>query len=843
MFFKSSNFFAKGTFVLLLILVLFLLSLAFASNKFISLTFLKPAFEEHLSSYNQNLDVQLEKIELAEPFFFNSKGNLNFILTDVKIINEKGVNLTSVPEISISLKSLEFLRGNIVFTRLKVGGLTANFSFSEQEGLHNEFSSNYGVNQKNIWEDILKPIFFAGNAELFEDLHIFDSHIRIDNVDTHEIFNITINEAIFIRDGDEKNGVLDFFAVKQGPKGSDEDLNLTFPNDLKCYVAFTQRKGEPYISLENSRCSLDQIVLDLNATAEFNEDVKFGGQVVTSNLNMDYLKVLWPKDLGSDFARDWISTNVSQGNFPEITTHFLAIFSSNLFSLTELSGGFIYEDLSIDYFSPMQPAENIAGRGSFSKDRFDFTIESGKLGSLDLNEGNVSLMKLDTDNEYAHVEGFANGDLDELLRIIDSEPLGAATYFGIEHEKSSGTAKTGIIFDFPLARTASMDQVVFSAEGKISNGKFVDLIEGETISDGDLDLIVDKEKLTISGTMNLFSQEWKLAGESKFSDSESPQSIYFDNLSSDNNDFSLNVLFMEKGGYQLDVRGSAFSLERLFEEEEDESKKDDMTDMIVDLKVDQLWFGKENKLVNVSGKVISRNDIWELVDLEGFSGEGDDSVRFSIEKNGSGRNFSLDAKNAGDFLRSIDLYENMQGGNLIFKGSFDDGVVDHPFLGNLIIKDYHIVNAPLLTRLASMASFTGVVDQLSGEGIKFKKFTTPVNYQSDNIKLEKGRAFGNALGYTFSGEIDLDDDSCKIEGTLVPAYSINSLFEKIPIIGDILGGGRGEGLIAANFQMNGDIEDPDVSINPLSIFTPGILRDLFQIFELPFKEKEDAIAE
>ena len=84
------------------------------------------------------------------------------------------------------------------------------------------------MNQKDNWEDILKPNFFAGNAELFEDLHIFDSHIKIDNVDTHEIFNITINEAIFIRDGDEKNGVLDFFAVKEEPKGSDEDLNLTF---------------------------------------------------------------------------------------------------------------------------------------------------------------------------------------------------------------------------------------------------------------------------------------------------------------------------------------------------------------------------------------------------------------------------------------------------------------------------------------------------------------------------------------------------------------------------------------------------------------------------------------
>ena len=37
--------------------------------------------------------------------------------------------------------------------------------------------------------------------------------------------------------------------------------------------------------------------------------------------------------------------------------------------------------------------------------------------------------------------------------------------------------------------------------------------------------------------------------------------------------------------------------------------------------------------------------------------------------------------------------------------------------------------------------------------------------------------------------------------------------------------------------MDGNIDDPDVLINPLSIFTPGILRDLFQVFELPVEEK------
>ena len=820
----------------------FLFSLAFTSNKFISLDFLKPIFEERLSSYNENLHVRLEKIELKEPFFFNPKGNLNFILTNVKIINAKGTDLTSIPEVSISLKSLELLRGNIIFTKLKVGGLIANFSFSGKEGLHNEFVSNYGVDKKNVWQDILKPVFFAGNTELFEDLHVFDSRVTIDNIDMHETFDITINEAIFVKDEDEKNGMLDFFATKYATKASDESLDSAFPNDLKCRVIFTQKKGSPYMSFENSRCSLDQIILDLTATAEFNEDVQFNGQVVASNFNTDYLKALWYEEVGNDFARDWIFANLSQGDFPKVKIQFSTIFSPNLpdlFSLVKLSGDFIYENLSVDYFSPMSPVENISGSGTFSQDRLDLSIESGKLGSLDLDKSNVFLMKLDTDNEHARVEGLINGDLGELLRIIDSKPLRAATYFGIDHQKSNGVAKTEIIFDFPLARTTSMDQVSFSARGKILNGEFIDLIEGETISNGNFNITADKELLKISGTMDLYSQEWKLAGESKLSNNQDPQSFYFSNLSSDNNDFSLDVLFMEEGGYQLDIRGSAFSLDQLFGEKEDEAKENATVDMIVDLKVDKLWFGEKNKLVNVSGKAISKNNIWELVDLEGFSGEGADSVRLTIEKNGNGRSVSLDAENAGDFLRSIDLYKNMKDGNLILKGSFDDSVQNNPFLGNLEIKDYHIVDSPLLTRLVSMASFTGILDQLSGEGIKFKKFTTPVAYQNDNIRLDKGRAFGNALGYTFSGEIDLDDDSCKIQGTLVPAYSINSLFEKIPIIGDILDGGRGEGLIAANFQMNGNIDDPDVSINPLSIFTPGILRDIFQIFELPFKENED----
>ena len=34
-------------------------------------------------------------------------------------------------------------------------------------------------------------------------------------------------------------------------------------------------------------------------------------------------------------------------------------------------------------------------------------------------------------------------------------------------------------------------------------------------------------------------------------------------------------------------------------------------------------------------------------------------------------------------------------------------------------------------------------------------------------------------------------------------------------------------MFAANYRLSGSTDDPDVSVNPLSVLTPGILRQLF----------------
>lgn len=62
---------------------------------------------------------------------------------------------------------------------------------------------------------------------------------------------------------------------------------------------------------------------------------------------------------------------------------------------------------------------------------------------------------------------------------------------------------------------------------------------------------------------------------------------------------------------------------------------------------------------------------------------------------------------------------------------------------------------------------------------------------------------------------------------------VNSLLSSIPLVGEILTGGSG--LIAATYTMKGPSKDPQVSVNPLSILTPGFLRKI--LFEGGFEGK------
>ena len=53
------------------------------------------------------------------------------------------------------------------------------------------------------------------------------------------------------------------------------------------------------------------------------------------------------------------------------------------------------------------------------------------------------------------------------------------------------------------------------------------------------------------------------------------------------------------------------------------------------------------------------------------------------------------------------------------------------------------------------------------------------------------------------------------------------IINKIPLVGQIITGIEGEGLIGVNYKAKGTTDNPVYNINPLSVLTPGIMRNVF----------------
>jgi hypothetical protein len=181
----------------------------------------------------------------------------------------------------------------------------------------------------------------------------------------------------------------------------------------------------------------------------------------------------------------------------------------------------------------------------------------------------------------------------------------------------------------------------------------------------------------------------------------------------------------------------------------------------------------------------------------------------------------------GAVLRALDLRDTIQGGRLRLKGRSDGPIPGSPLKARLKVKDYVLVGAPTLASVLSMASLTGLLDTLGGNGIYFDRLSSDFTLIDGVAHTELLHAYGSALGVTAKGKIDFGKAELDLEGTVVPAYTVSRILGAIPLLGPLLTGGEGEGLFAFTYEMTGGIDDPKVAVNPLSVLAPGFLRGLF----------------
>ncbi len=260
------------------------------------------------------------------------------------------------------------------------------------------------------------------------------------------------------------------------------------------------------------------------------------------------------------------------------------------------------------------------------------------------------------------------------------------------------------------------------------------------------------------------------------------------------------------------------------EEEADDASRTRVIDVAANL--DRIWISDDGFLSQVSGAM-------QLVGPTWFSGQIDAAtsagapVMLSLEPTDTGRFLRLTTSDAGSMLRDLGLISSVRDGRMVLSARFRDREPGRPLVGDLDISDFRLVDAPLLARVVGIAGVTGILDALQGAGIGFGQLATTFRFDDGLIEFREGRMVGPSLGITFEGEVDIDQDIVALQGAVAPAYALNGILGGIPLIGDVLVGGEGEGIFAVTYQASGSAGNPQVAVNPLSALTPGVLRNIF----------------
>lgn len=208
----------------------------------------------------------------------------------------------------------------------------------------------------------------------------------------------------------------------------------------------------------------------------------------------------------------------------------------------------------------------------------------------------------------------------------------------------------------------------------------------------------------------------------------------------------------------------------------------------------------------------------------GFNGTFTGSVNGAAPVSGAavptrnGTAVRIQSTDAGQTMAAAGLFASAHGGalDLTLMPRAAAGEYD----GHATIERVRVKYGSVMADLLSAISVIGLLEQLGGEGIVFEHTEAKFHITPTAIDVQQGSAIGASMGVSLEGLYHSDTTQLDMRGVVSPIYLLNG-------IGSILTR-NGEGLFGFAYKLQGTAAKPDVSVNPLSILTPGMFRDLFR---------------
>jgi hypothetical protein len=115
------------------------------------------------------------------------------------------------------------------------------------------------------------------------------------------------------------------------------------------------------------------------------------------------------------------------------------------------------------------------------------------------------------------------------------------------------------------------------------------------------------------------------------------------------------------------------------------------------------------------------------------------------------------------------------------------------------------------------------------EQFDFEELFAQFSIGNGQLAIDNALARGPLIGASVRGKVDFRSRRLDVGGTYVPLSGLSRAFSEIPLLGLILTGPNGEGVLGITYMIKGAMANPQVTVNPFSPLTPGLLREFTQM--------------
>ena len=335
-------------------------------------------------------------------------------------------------------------------------------------------------------------------------------------------------------------------------------------------------------------------------------------------------------------------------------------------------------------------------------------------------------------------------------------------------------------------------------------------------------------KLVSLPKFSLFKDDFKIEGKIDLTADGNIKTVDITNISGPRTAAKarIDIAHAPKKKVKINISGTSYDLTPFFDRDENKIKVDratliktpededdeleDVTDTDIFIAVNNLWTNPHAPVTNFAGsaKLLNGIGVNEIHMVGNYNNNKKSVLKFDyVPRPNKEFLLSVDSNDAGATLKVLRVYNNMKGGNIQVEARRN---AQKEFIGHAKIRDFSIYNTPVIAKLLTVASFSGMVDLLMGEGLTFSHFDAPFEYRNRQLSLKEAKAFGDVVGITAQGTYDRRFDEVNFHGVIAPAYSLNTMLGKIPLVGNLLVGKDGT-VFAANYSATGSVEDAEIA--------------------------------